>query len=118
MNNETPLKETLWFVGENYNVAYGKKPVKSDKVYVLELIADGMVIPAHVGKGTTLWTVKASWGRRGKAFQSQIKCTKASYWWATQKFDELLRAKLDKGYKKWEFAPEIEDMHTLTGYDE
>ena len=113
--NEEPIKETLWFVGDNYNVAYGKKPVKSDKVYVLELYADG----SRSGGFPTqmLWTVKASWGRRGKAFQSQIKREKASYYWAKDSFDDLLRAKLDKGYKKWEFAPEIEEMHTMRDFD-
>jgi predicted DNA-binding WGR domain protein len=120
MNNETPLKQTLWFVGENFNVAYGKKPVKSDKVYVLELFADGSLShhPALKKPVQTLWTVKASWGRRGKAFQSQIKLDKSrSYWWAKQKFDELLEAKIAKGYKKWEFAPEVSEMHYMTDYD-
>jgi predicted DNA-binding WGR domain protein len=115
MNEEKPLKETLWFVGENYNVAYGKKPVKSDKVYVVEILADG----TNEAGTKTFWTVKASWGRRGKAFQSQIKLEKtSSYYFAKSKFEELLRAKLDKGYKKWEFAPEVETMHTISGWDE
>jgi predicted DNA-binding WGR domain protein len=110
--NEKPLKETLWFVGENYQ-GYGKKPVQSDKVYVVELYLDGM----NAGSGTSRWSVKASWGRRGKAFQSQIKVQSVSYYTAEYKFNELLFEKLDKGYKKWEFAPEVEEMHTLTGYD-
>jgi predicted DNA-binding WGR domain protein len=111
--SEKPLKETLWFVGENYR-GYGKKPVQSDKVYVVELYEDGM----NAGSGTPRWSVKASWGRRGKAFQSQIKVQSVRYYnTALDEFEGLVRAKLDKGYKKWEFAPEVEEMHTLTGYD-
>jgi predicted DNA-binding WGR domain protein len=114
--SEKPLKETLWFVGDRAqwdNEKNDYKTVKSDKVYVVELYPDGM----NAGSGTARWSVKASWGRRGKAFQSQIKWQSVSYWQAEREFADLVRAKLDKGYKKWEFAPEVEEMHTLTGYD-
>jgi predicted DNA-binding WGR domain protein len=112
---EIPLKETLWFVGENYQ-GYGKKPVQSDKVYVVELYSDA---PANLAPNIakTFWSVKASWGRRGKAFQSQVKVQQGTYWYAAQKFHELVLAKRDKGYKKWEFVTEVETMHIETGYD-
>jgi predicted DNA-binding WGR domain protein len=111
MNEEKPLKETLWFVGENYR-GYGKKPVQSDKVYVVELYPDGGNI-----RGNPTWAVKASWGRRGKAFQSQIKSGMEPYYAADFTFQGLVRAKLDKGYKKWEFVTEVENMHEMTRYD-
>ena len=62
--------------------------------------------------------MKVSWGRRGRAFQSQIKCSAAPYYRAEYMFHELVLEKRDKGYKKWEFVTEVEEMHVVTGYDE
>ena len=110
--NETALKETLWYVGESYANGSNRKPVQSDKVYLVELYPDGTN-----SIGTRYWSVKASWGRRGKALQSQIKCNQSGYLHADYIFQELISAKLDKGYKRWEFVTEVEDMHTMIGYD-
>ena len=113
MSEETPKTETLWYVGENYANGYHRKPVQSDKVYIVELYPAGTNV-----KGTPVWAVKASWGRRGKTLQSQVKCSARSYWAAEGIFHDTVLAKLDKGYKKWEFVTEVEEMHTVTGYDE
>jgi hypothetical protein len=39
------------------------------------------------------------------------------YYAADFTFQGLVRAKLDKGYKKWEFVTEVENMHEMTRYD-
>jgi predicted DNA-binding WGR domain protein len=116
MNEEKAKKETLWFVGDQRqwdNKKYDYKTVKSDKVYVVELYPDG---PPDA-RGRQRWSVKASWGRRGKAFQSQVKCVQDPYYQAEYEFNQLVRAKTDKGYKKWEFVIEVEEMHMATDYD-
>jgi len=112
MNEEKPKTETLWYVGENYANGYHRKPVQSDKVYIVELY------PSQLStRGEQLWAVKASWGRRGKALQSQIKVGASKYYVAEYEFNDLIGKKMDKGYKKWEFVTEVEEMHVESGWD-
>ena len=60
----------------------------SDKVYHLQL-----------ENTQDQWSVKAQWGRRGFALQSDIKTSNASYEDAKRVYDRVLREKTVKGYQ-------------------
>jgi predicted DNA-binding WGR domain protein len=60
----------------------------SDKVYRLQLEgAQGQ------------WGVQAQWGRRGSAFQSDVKVSNTTYEEAKRVYDRILRDKTGKGYQ-------------------
>lgn len=60
----------------------------SDKVYRLQLENDG-----------DTWTVRAEWGRRGKALQSGVKASAVPYEEAKRVYDKLIAEKVRKGYE-------------------
>ena len=60
----------------------------SDKVYHLQL--EG---------GEEHWSVKAQWGRRGSALQSDTKVSSVAYEEAKRVYDRILREKTCKGYR-------------------
>jgi predicted DNA-binding WGR domain protein len=60
----------------------------SDKVYRLRLENDG-----------DNWTVRAEWGRRGKALQSGVKASGVTYGEAKRLYDRLVEQKRGKGYQ-------------------
>lgn len=60
----------------------------ADKVYRLQLETDG-----------DNWTVRAEWGRRGKALQSGVKASAVPYEEAKRVFDRLIAEKTRKGYE-------------------
>ncbi len=60
----------------------------SDKVYHLQL-----------ENANNRWTVRAQWGRRGSALQSDAKVSDATYEEAKRVYDRILREKTGKGYQ-------------------
>jgi bifunctional non-homologous end joining protein LigD len=59
----------------------------SDKVYHLQLESvEGQ------------WSVKAQWGRRGAALQSDTKVSSAAYEEGKRVYDRIIREKTGKGY--------------------
>lgn len=60
----------------------------SDKVYRLYLENDG-----------DNWTVRAEWGRRGKALQGGVKASAVPYAEAKRGYDKLVAEKVRKGYE-------------------
>jgi predicted DNA-binding WGR domain protein len=60
---------------------------RSDKLYRLKL-----------SDRNNVWTVDATWGRRGGHMSSQTKVVTASYAQAMRVFEDIAREKLGKGY--------------------
>jgi len=58
----------------------------SDKVYHLQL-----------ENVDDRWTVRAQWGRRGSALQSDVKASGVPYQEAKRVYDRILREKTSKG---------------------
>jgi predicted DNA-binding WGR domain protein len=71
------------------------KDDKSDKVYIVQLL-EGTDLTTR----ETFYTVEASWGRRGKSFQSQVKCTSKERRIAYTEYVNLISSKVRKGYRK------------------
>jgi bifunctional non-homologous end joining protein LigD len=80
MNPQTAVKET-----ETIDLYFQQG--SSDKVYHLQL--EG---------AEEQWTVKAQWGRRGSALQSDAKVSSVLYEEAKRVYDRIIREKTGKGY--------------------
>ena len=71
---------------ESVELAYSEGT--ADKVYRVQLEKDG-----------DNWTVRAEWGRRGKALQSGVKASPVPYPEAKRIYDKLIAEKTRKGYE-------------------
>jgi bifunctional non-homologous end joining protein LigD len=81
MNPEAAVKET-----ETIELYFQQG--SSDKVYHLQLEGD-----------EEQWTVKAQWGRRGSALQSDTKVNGVAFEEAKRLYDRIIREKTGKGYR-------------------
>jgi hypothetical protein len=75
--------------GEPEDVELAYQEGTSDKVYNLKLTTDE----------TGNWVVSAMYGRRGGNLRFEIKCEAETYSNAKAKYEEVLKQKLNKGYK-------------------
>ena len=75
--------------GETVSLWFYDSAINSDKVYHLYLEA----------AGAERYTVRARWGRRGKGCQEQVKATAVPLAHARRVYDDLIAAKIKKGYE-------------------